>query len=220
MRPVGARKRDAMGETLRTDTEWLGGASASATKKVGTHTSHVTQRKVTGVVFISSFKKDGVEIGFSQWWPEEQTFAWSFPGLTDGYLDAARLQRNGGWSFAPDMAWLNTQNLALHEFHTAVATRGRVSQQWGGWLHKIGTFVAPALLANEVGCDYLHWLDQSIFRPCCDVHDRCYQKENPACGASSWWMFWSSWQCTQCNIWAVWCFKSGGGPGYVLQRFP
>jgi hypothetical protein len=219
MRPAGARRRDVMAEALRTDTEWLGGASASVIKKVGTHTSYVTKRTVTGPVFISSFNKGGVEVGFSQWWPEEQAFAWSFPGLTEGYIDAARLQPSGGWSFTPDMAWLNTQNLALHEFHTAVATQGRVSQKQSGWLHKIGTFVVPALLANEVGCDYLHWLDQSIFRPCCDSHDRCYEKDSPACTANSWWMFWSSWQCTRCNMWAVFCFKTGGG-GHVLYRLP
>jgi len=220
MRPVGARKRDAAGETLRIDTEWLGGTSASAIRKIGTHTSYLTKRSVTGLVFISTLRKDGLEVGASQWWPEEQTFAWSFPGLTEGYVDTARLQRSGGWPFTPDLAWLNTQNLALYEFHTSVAARARLSQNnQRNWLHRFGAFIAPALLANDVGCDYLHWLDQTIFRPCCDGHDRCYQKEDPACGMSSWWMFWSSWQCTQCNMWAVFCFKSGGG-GHVFQRFP
>ncbi len=219
MRPVGARKRDVRNEALRTDTEWLGGDSASVIRKIGTHTSQVTKRKATGVVFISSFKSDGIEVGSSQWWPEEQAFAWSFPGLTEGYIDAARLQASGGWPFTPDMAWLNTQNLALYEFHTTLAAKGRVSQKQGGWLHTIGAFIAPALLANEPGCDYLHWLDQTVFRPCCDDHDACYEREDPACGASSWWKFWSSWQCTQCNMWTVFCFKTGAG-GHVFYRFP
>lgn len=219
MRPAGARTRDVTSGALRTDTEWPGGASASVIRKIGTHTSHVTKRKATGVVFISTFKKDGIEVGSSQWWPEEQAFAWSFPGLTEGYIDAARLQSSGGWPFTPDMAWLNIQNLALHELHTALAAKGRVSQKQGGWLQTIGAFIAPALLANDVGCDYLHWLDQTIYRPCCDMHDRCYEKQDPACGASSWWMFWSSWQCTQCNLWTAFCFYSGGG-GYVFYRFP
>jgi hypothetical protein len=219
MRPAGAPPRNLPGEALQTDTEWLGGASASVIKKVGTHTSYVTKRKATGVVFISSFKRQGIEVGSSQWWPEEQAFTWSFPGLTEGYIDATRLQPAGGWSFTPDMAWLNTQNFALHELHTAVATAGRVSQKQGGWLHTIGAFIAPALLANEPGCDNLHWLDQTIFRPCCDSHDRCYEKSSPACTASSWWMFWSSWQCTQCNMWTVFCFKTGAG-GSVFIRFP
>ena len=164
MRPVGARKRDVRNEALRIDTEWLGGDSASVIRKIGTHTSQVTKRKATGVVFISSFKSDGIEVGSSQWWPEEQAFAWSFPGLTEGYIDAARLQASGGWPFTPDMAWLNTQSLALYELHTTLAAKGRVSQKQGGWLHTIGAFIAPALLANEPGCDYLHWLDQTIFR--------------------------------------------------------
>jgi len=219
MRPVGAPKRDVRNEALRIDTEWLGGDSASVIRKIGTHTSQVTKRKATGVVFISSFKSDGIEVGSSQWWPEEQAFAWSFPGLTEGYIDAARLQSSGGWPFTPDMAWLNTQSLALYELHTTLAAKGRVSQKQGGWLHTIGAFIAPALLANEPGCDNLHWLDQTVFRPCCDNHDACYEREDPACGASSWWKFWSSWQCTQCNMWTVFCFKTGAG-GHVFYRFP
>ena len=39
MRPAGARKRDVRNEALRIDTEWLGGASASVIRKIGTHTS-------------------------------------------------------------------------------------------------------------------------------------------------------------------------------------
>ena len=37
-------------------------------------------------------------------------------------------------------------------------------------------FVAPTLSANEPGCDGLHWLDGTVFRYCCDVHDLCYAK--------------------------------------------
>jgi hypothetical protein len=161
-----------------------------------------------------------VEVGFSQWWPEEQTFAWSFPGLTDGYVDASRLAHDGGWTFVPDMAWLNTQNLAFQQFHTLVNTRGTVSERRGGWLEKLGGLIAPKLLANEPGCDGLHWLDQSIFRPCCDAHDRCYEKQDPACSANSWWRWWGGWQCDVCNIYVVFCFVSGGGGSHVFQRFP
>jgi hypothetical protein len=219
IRPTGAGRRDIGTEALQTDTEWTGGFSATVTRKTGTHTSYVTKRQTTGVVYISAFRRDGVEIGFSQWWPQEQAFAWSFPGLTEGYVDASRLQKNGGWTFAPDMAWLNTQNLAFQQFHALVNLRGAVSERRDGWLEKIGAFIAPTLLANEPGCDYLHWLDQSIFRPCCDSHDLCYGKEEPACGWSSWWMWWSSWQCTQCNLWAVFCFTTAPG-SHVLHRFP
>jgi hypothetical protein len=217
MRPTGAPKRNLSGMALQTDTEWRGGFSATAGRKIGTHISGVTGRQTTGVVFISSFRRDGIEIGSSQWWPQEQAFAWSFPGLTEGYVDASRLRQNGGWPLTPDMAWLNTQNLAFYQFHTLVKERGTVSARSGGWLDKIGAFIAPILHANEPGCDDLHWLDQSLFRPCCDRHDLCYSKEDPACGASSWWMFWSSWQCDLCNIQVVFCF---GTAGHVYYRYP
>jgi len=219
LRPRGASRRDTAGASLQSDTEWAGGFSATVIRKVGRHVSYQNGRQVTGLVLLSAFKQDGVEVGASQWWPEEQTFAWSFPGLTEGYVDASRLQRDGGWTFGPDMAWLNTQNLAFHQFHTLLKTQGRVSERKGGWLERLGAFVAPKLLANEPGCDYLHWLDATVFRPCCDSHDQCYAKADPACGSDSWWRWWSSWQCDACNISVVFCFATGGG-SHVFQRFP
>jgi len=219
MRPAGGQKRAPGGSAVQTDTEWQGGFSATVIRKMGTHVSYVTGRQTTGPVFISRFKRDGVEVGSSQWWPQEQAFAWAFPGLTEGYVDASRLRGNGGWPMAPDMGWMNTQNLAFYQFHTLVKERGNTSARSGGWLQKIGVLVAPILHANEVGCDDLHWLDQSIFRPCCDSHDLCYSKADPNCGASSWWMWWSSWQCDQCNIYVVGCFMTGG-MSHVFQRYP
>src|SRR4051812_19333543 len=218
VRPQGAGRRDTAAASLQTDTEWAGGVSASVTKKTGRHVSYQNGRQISGLVFISTFKQEGVEVGASQWWPEEQTFAWSFPGLTEGYIDASRLQHEGGWTFVPDMAWLNTQNLAFHQFHTLLKTRGTVSERRAGWLEQVGAVLAPVLIANEPGCDDLHWLDQTIFRPCCDAHDQCYAKADPACGSDSWWRWWSSWQCDACNISVVYCFASGGG--HVFQRFP
>lgn len=84
----------------------------------------------------------------------------------------------------------------------------------------LGTAAAAAF--NEPGCDNLHWLDNTIFRVCCDRHDQCYEKSG--CSASSWrWPFSGSWQCASCNAQAVWCFctlanpyhcgGSGGGGG-------
>jgi hypothetical protein len=66
-------------------------------------------------------------------------------------------------------------------------------------------FVTPAY-ANDVGCDELHWLDGSMFRYCCDVHDYCYVKTG--CTAQSWRWPWegTSWKCVACNAAAVACF--------------
>jgi len=219
MRPAGAQKRAPNAGALQTDTEWQGGFSGTVSKKIATHVSYVTGRQTTGPVFVSHFMRDGVEVGSSQWWPQEQTFAWAFPGLTEGYVDASRMRPNGGWAVTPDMAWMNTQNLAFYQFHTLVKERGTISARHEGWLQKIGALVAPILHANEPGCDGLHWLDQSIFRPCCDSHDLCYSREDPNCTANSWWMWWSSWQCDQCNIYVVGCFATGGG-SHVFYRYP
>src|SRR4029079_5209831 len=106
-------------------------------RTTGRHISYVTSRETTAPVLISTFKKDGVEVGSSQWWPQEQTLAWSFPGLTEGYIDAARLRQSGGWPITPDMGWLNTQNLAFYRFHTLVKERGTISPRNSGWLEKI-----------------------------------------------------------------------------------
>ena len=221
MRPTGAQKRNLSGAPLQTDTEWRGGYSATVIRKVGTHLSYVTGRQTTGPVFISSFKRDGVEVGSSQWWPDEQAFAWSFPGLTaDSYVTAAHLKKNGGWNFTPDMAWLNTQNLAFYQFGTLLKTKGTVSKNRAapGWFGRLGQSIAPSLQANEPGCDYLNWLDGTILRWCCDVHDACYFKQDPNCTVSSWWMLWTSWRCNACNLDALYCFASGGG--HIFQRYP
>lgn len=70
---------------------------------------------------------------------------------------------------------------------------------------------AAALAFNEPGCDNLHWLDHSIFRVCCDRHDRCYEKSG--CSASSWrWPFSGTWQCATCNAQVVWCFCTLANP--------
>jgi hypothetical protein len=64
------------------------------------------------------------------------------------------------------------------------------------------------------GCTGLHWLDGSIFRPCCDRHDLCFEKDcSQPCTKWSWLMPWARWECTACNMAAVFCFVTGGGGG-------
>ena len=76
-----------------------------------------------------------------------------------------------------------------------------------GSLARVANFFFPKVQANEPGCDYLHWLDNSIVRPCCDIHDRCYAKYG--CTAQTWWQWWSSWKCDFCNMSVVWCLGLG-----------
>lgn len=64
------------------------------------------------------------------------------------------------------------------------------------------------------GCTGLHWLDGTVFRPCCDAHDLCFEKDcNQPCTKWSWIPFWQGWECTSCNIAAVLCFVTANGGG-------
>ena len=84
----------------------------------------------------------------------------------------------------------------------------------GGWMRG-WSFGARggATVVNEPGCDNLHWLDGSVFRACCDQHDRCY--ETNGCSASSWWWpFSGSWSCERCNVQVAYCFCTLSNPAY------
>ena len=73
-------------------------------------------------------------------------------------------------------------------------------------LRRFADMFVATVQANEEGCDNLHWLDNSMFRYCCDMHDACYEKQG--CSASSWrWPF-SGWSCTRCNLQAIYCFST------------
>jgi len=214
LRPRGARVRDLDRDISELRTEWAGGLSATAVR-AATRQHATTGAPARGTSFISRLRKDNADVGSSRWHVEERVLAWSFPGLTEGYLDAERLKEIGGWPFTPDLAWANVQSFAFHYFHTLVATRGFVAGRQSGWKEKVLGLVMPTILANEPGCDGLHWLDRTVFRPCCDVHDRCYRRNG--CGSSSWWQWWSSWQCNSCNTYAFFCFVTGGSRGPYYQ---
>jgi hypothetical protein len=216
LRPRGARIRDLDREISELHTEWANGLSATASR-ASTRRHVMTGAPARGNSFTSRLKKDNADVGSSRWYVEEQVLAWSFPGLTEGYLDAGRLNSIGGWPFTPDLAWANVQSFAFHYFHTLVATQGFVARRENGWKEKVLGLVMPTVLANEPGCDGLHWLDRTVFRPCCDVHDRCYRRNG--CSASSWWQWWSSWQCNSCNTYAVFCFATGGRAPYYQSPY-
>ena len=73
-------------------------------------------------------------------------------------------------------------------------------------LRQLADLFSATAHANEEGCDGLHWLDDSVFRYCCDMHDACYEKNG--CDASSWrWPF-ETWSCTRCNVRAIVCFST------------
>jgi hypothetical protein len=154
----------------------------------------------------------GVEVGEIAWVPSQKLLMWNFKGLTKGSINEETLKKtpSGGWTFKPTMAWANVQALAFYTFHSRVAKAGpgsvaRNESQPRNWLQKVSDAVIQPVSADTPGCDGLHWLDTTIYRPCCDAHDRCYAAVG--CNSLSWWFPPAmSWGCTACNSAAVYCF--------------
>ena len=104
--------------------------------------------------------------------------------MSQGYISAEHLKDFGGWPFVPDAAWVNLQTIAFYHFKTLIDQKGFVAQKDGGCgvgrgssvASKLLNFFEPTLSANEPGCDGLHWLDGTVLRYCCDVHDMCYER--------------------------------------------
>jgi hypothetical protein len=159
----------------------------------------------------------GVEVGEVAWVPSQKLLMWNFRGLTKGAVNEETLKKtpSGGWTFQPSMGWSNVQALAFYTFHSRLAKAGtgsvaRTDPAKRSLGQKLMDAVVQPVAANDPGCDGLHWMDSSIFRPCCDAHDICYAKVG--CNQFSW--FWPpsmSWSCNACNAAAVYCFYSTAG---------
>lgn len=208
MRRAGAAKRDVERETIDVQTEWSNGLTAKTFRRTVSDSGLIPGRSLHGEVLVTRLARDGAEAGIVNWFPESRILMWSLPGLTKGYIAPEHLQQYGGWPFTPDMEWLNIQIAAFHQFKTQIDKNGFVARRLPGWPDRIIQLMAPTLAANEPGCDGFHWLDGTVFRYCCDVHDLCYSKAG--CNYKSWWKFWESWRCDFCNMWAVECFMNGG----------
>jgi hypothetical protein len=182
------------GRIDRLDTEYGDGLNAV--------TMHVIDNGEP-VVFTRLYE-NGVDVGRLGYYPQSKRLIWRFPGLTQGMVDEKRLEKHGGWTFAPDMAWNNVQAAAFLRMHRHAKQQAALVKQ--GVIARLAGFFAPTVHANDPGCDGLHWLDNTVFRPCCDIHDRCYAKNG--CAASSWWEMWSSWRCDACNLQVIWCFET------------
>jgi hypothetical protein len=227
MRPAGAGKRDLGEDIVELHTEWANGLSATGTRKAAT-TARVNQREsartIAGPALTTTLTKDGANIGAAAWFPNDKLFMWNLPNLTQAYIDSNNLSHFGGWPFTPDAEWLNLQILALYHFKTQINEKGfvaRVDQPCTapspGLLARVANFFEPTLRANDPGCDNLHWLDGTVFRQCCDIHDACYAAHG--CNWYSWWKVWTSWTCDMCNGWVAFCFASTActcDPGFAL----
>jgi len=206
MRPHGAAARRVDDDIRSLEVEWRNGVRARAERRIADTSQVIPGRMLRGDVIVSRLTLNGTNIGVSNWFPAEHVLLWKLPGITEGYIDADTLKPIGGWSFEPDVFWVNLQTIAFHHFKTLINQQGVVAEQRPGLLQRISNGIAPTVHADEPGCDDLHWLDGSIFRYCCDTHDYCYAKSG--CTSYSWWMWWSSWSCDLCNMTVVYCFMS------------
>ncbi len=214
MRSKAGPRRDPAHDIVELETEWAGGLAAKTVRKAVVRHQPVSGRTVTGDVLVTRLTKDGADAGTVNWYPGSQILMWDLPGVTKrGYIAPEHLKDYGGWPFTPDETWLNLQTIAFHHYSSVIAKNGYVARAGSSTSSPLGRlvqFFAPTLLANDDGCDGLHWLDGTVLRYCCDVHDFCYEKYG--CSARSWWLVWSKWTCDLCNAWVISCFLDGGEP--------
>lgn len=137
-------------------------------------------------------QRTGQPLGRAIWYENAKTFTWHLPGLSSGLVDEQVMEQS--FLFQPNQAWSNIQVFGLWQMHLALAVRN-----------------ADPYAKDTPGCTGLHWLDGTIFRPCCDQHDLCYERHG--CTAGSWWVFGASWSCIRCNLTVVFCFATLGGGG-------
>jgi hypothetical protein len=221
MRPANAPAHDLDHEIIELRTEWAGGISMHTRRTADltySFTDSATSKKrvLSGDTLAGRVTKDGVEVGRSAWFTRDKVFMWNLPNRTQGFLGPEHMKDFGGWPFTPTAAWVNLQTIAFYHFKTLIDANGFVARnngickapQGNGLAMRLANFFVPTVLANEPGCDGLHWIDGTVLRFCCDVHDMCYERYG--CNYHSWWQVWSSWRCDACNAWAAWCFAQGG----------
>ena len=219
IRHASATARDEERSTVReVETQWVNGLSARTARVRATPGQKFGGNPVQGDILVTKLIRDGVEVGLTNYLTFERVFAWTLPGITQGQINNDHLKtRYAGWPFTPDMVWMNLQAIGLYHWKTTIARKGFVAE-CRPKTNPFVQFFMPTVSADEPGCDGLHWLDGTLLRFCCDVHDYCYAKHG--CTSSSWWMFWSSWQCDNCNMAAVRCFVGGAAPPGGLRTFP
>ncbi len=210
MRATGAPALEDDVDELQTD--WASGYSATMVRRQMKHQEAFRGRRVQdGPALLARVTLNGVEVATGAWYPRDQLFAYTLHGFGNSqtvFIGPEHLKKEyGGWPFVPDATWLNLQTIALHEFRSRIDRDGFVAKRRPSAPGRLAQFFFPIASANEPGCDGLHWLDGTILRYCCDMHDYCYEQEG--CTAGSWWRWWTGWTCTVCNVEAFRCFASG-----------
>lgn len=234
---LGGDDDDPDREVRAVETQWNDGLSARTRRVRLAPGATFDGKPVKGDVLVTTVKRGDVVLGTANYFVESRTYAWKIAGVTEGLISGKELgPRYGGWLFRPDMVWMNLQTLALYAWRAdhaaATAHTGQVTAAAScpvspaaparrSLMSRLFSVISPVVLAagpdavpgvpNDEGCDGLHWLDGTIYRYCCDIHDLCYEKFG--CTSSTWWQVWTSWRCDRCNGEAVWCF-AGGGTGH------
>ncbi|MCU1384876.1 MAG: hypothetical protein JWL71_3573 [Acidobacteria bacterium] len=212
MRPRDRARRIVESDVDEVETVWANGLVATMTRQVYPRRELAPGRAVQGPALVTELKQHGAPVGRAVWFERDRVFAYSLPGLVPGMVVIGEQELKndyGGWPFTPDTTWLNLQLIAAHHFKTLVAKQGFVAKACEpAKPSRLAQFFMPTLYANDVGCDGLHYLDGTMFRGCCDDHDRCYSRGG--CTSRSWWQVWTSWTCDVCNMYAFACFVAVG----------
>jgi hypothetical protein len=142
------------------------------------------------------------------WVESTQTLYWKLPDGSLGEVGPNTFPE--GWTrFRPNQAWANVQAFSFYRY---ALEHGQLRiEPWTPDRPRRDRLTV-AVNTDVDGCTGLHWLDGTVYRACCDEHDRCYNKQNPDCTAWSW-LWPGSWQCFMCNLRVVGCFLTGGGGG-------
>lgn len=225
MRARAGRPVDPEGEVKEVETVWQDGLVAKVTRNVRPRRELAPGLVLGGRTLETELTQHGLFAGSSIWFEQDQAYVFYVAGLMDKAqaITAKVMKENfGGWTFAPDTAWMNLQLIATHHFKTQVAKNGFVAKNEGGGCRavappsRVAQFFFPTVLANDAGCDRMHYVDGGIFRTCCDNHDRCFAKAG--CTERSWWQVWSSWTCDVCNAEVLWCFYVAADVEYCRTR--
>jgi hypothetical protein len=225
MRANDARPVDPESEVKEVETVWQDGLVAKVTRGLRPRRQLAPGINVGGRTLETELTQHGVFAGSSIWFEQDKAYVFYVAGLMEkAQVITARVMNEnfGGWTFTPDTTWMNLQLIATHYFKTQVAKNGFVARNEDGGCRavappsRIAQFFFPTVLANDAGCDRMHYLDGGIFRSCCDNHDRCFAKAG--CSERSWWQVWSSWTCDVCNLEVLWCFYVEADVEYCRTR--
>jgi hypothetical protein len=142
--------------------------------------------------------------GRVRWFPAERVLAFSFPKYRE---PAVITEKNLGkpFPFEANIAWGTMQAFAF-QHSLEQRERALLGRTPPG---VVAASVNPRLRLTQGGdgCTGLWWLNGSLFRACCDLHDYCY--EMGSCDMYSWFawtMAYPFWTCTVCNLAVVTCF--------------